>query len=810
MNKKHVFHLIDDYIDGTLAAEDRKKVELHLKECPQCRKKVSEIESVVHDLHRLPKSIELPEKLQKAIDNKLLEYGTNHHTPQRKRTQVWNLFEPKSIIRLAAGFAVLIGAGIIIWLYLRDNTHIERTTVQQIEALPSTDSIRQEYLPEQKINADANKKTLKKEPKPLLAEKVKIDSSSRINIEVEKIPVKVSIKKQNTEQGEIYGVVTDSLDGEPLIGVNIILEGTSIRTFTGINGEFQFKNVPEGLYKIKVSYIGYRSQTIGNVSIKPDISHRMDFKLYPQSFAAGEVVVTAQMRALKYTINSQLSSNTISSMRGVESNYKAARLYGDNLSDRLDPSFNTEAYSKINENEFKDALTNPLSTFSIDVDAASYSNIRRFINSGSLPPIDVVRIEEMINYFKYDYPQPANQHPFSVNTEVSVCPWNADNSLLLIGLQGKNINTENIPPCNLVFLLDVSGSMDEPEKLPLVKSAFRLLVNQLRSVDRVAIVVYAGNAGLVLPSTSGDEKERILKAIDNLEAGGSTAGGQGIILAYKTAKENFLKDGNNRVILATDGDFNVGVSSDSEMERLIEEKRNDGIYLSVLGFGTGNYKDSKMEKLADKGNGNYAYVDNIQEARKVFGEQLAGTLYTIAKDVKIQIEFNPAIIKSYRLIGYENRLLNKEDFKDDKKDAGELGSGHTVTALYELVLNDQETNIQNIDSLKYQTIVVKPESFNADEMLTVKLRYKLPEESTSNLITKPVRKSIKRFDDASRNLRFASSVAMFGMMLRDSKEKGDSSYDLILENVKRSLGADKEGYNSEFVRLVEICRQLDD
>ena len=495
-------------------------------------------------------------------------------------------------------------------------------------------------------------------------------------------------------------------------------------------------------------------------------------------------------------------------VHGLSSGYSNVPVNGGQVLCESRPPFNTEDYSKVDENEFKDAFTNPLSTFSIDVDAASYSNIRRFIQNGQLPPRDAVRIEELINYFKYDYPQPTGRHPFSVNTEVARCPWNSSNTLLLVGLQGKTIDAEKLPPSNLVFLIDVSGSMNEPNKLPLVKAAFRVLVRQLRPQDRVAIVVYAGNAGVVLPSTAGNEKERILHAIESLEAGGSTAGGEGIKLAYNIARQNFLKGGNNRVILATDGDFNVGISSEGELLRLIEEERRDNISLSVLGFGTGNYKDAKMEKLADRGNGNFSYIDGIQEARKVLGEQMAGTLYTIAKDVKIQVEFNPALVKSYRLIGYENCLLNKEDFKDDKKDAGELGAGHTVTALYELVMNSDDSAVQSAESLKYQTTRIKPESFQMDELLTVQLRYKLPADTTSILISTSVKKGIERLESSSRNIQFASAVAMFGMILRESKYRADASYDLVLKYAKDSKGTDAEGYNAEFVKLVETCQLL--
>ncbi|MCX7002030.1 MAG: von Willebrand factor type A domain-containing protein [bacterium] len=468
------------------------------------------------------------------------------------------------------------------------------------------------------------------------------------------------------------------------------------------------------------------------------------------------------------------------------------------------PEFNTEDYSRIYENEFLEARNNPLSTFSIDVDSAAYANIRRFITQQMRPPKDAVRIEELINYFHYDYPQPTGAHPFTITTEGAPCPWNSNNTLVMIGLQGKTMAMTNLPPNNLVFLLDVSGSMDEPNKLPLVKAAIKLLVNELRPMDRVALVVYAGAAGLVLESTPGDEKARITAALEQLQAGGSTAGGAGVQLAYTIAKQHFLSNGNNRVILATDGDFNVGASSDAALVRMIEEKRNDGIYLTVLGFGMGNYKDNKMEQLADKGNGNYAYIDSILEAKKVLVQQLGATLFTIAKDVKLQIEFNPAMVKAYRLVGYENRMLKAEDFNDDKKDAGELGAGHSVTAFYELVPAGSTQTFASIDPLKYQTTTPQP----SDELLTVKFRYKRPDETNSVLLAQTL--SARDLDSGapSENFRFASAVAEFGLLLRDSQFKGTASFNEVLERARGAKGADNDGYRAEFIRLVEQAELL--
>jgi Ca-activated chloride channel family protein len=472
-------------------------------------------------------------------------------------------------------------------------------------------------------------------------------------------------------------------------------------------------------------------------------------------------------------------------------------------------NFNTEEYDRIYENEFLDALSNPLSTVSIDVDTASYSNARRFINDSQLPPPDAVRIEEFINYFNYDYPQPTDEHPFSINIELSEAPWNPDHRLAHIGLQGLNVPKEELPDSNLVFLLDVSGSMNHPNKLPLVKRAFQLLVEQMGERDSVAIVVYAGAAGLVLPPTNGDSKAVILEAIDNLEAGGSTAGGEGIELAYAISAENFIEEGNNRVILATDGDFNVGPSSDADLVRLIEEKREEGIYLTVLGFGTGNFKDSKMEQLADKGNGNYAYLDSIREANRVLVSEMAGTLLTIAKDVKIQIEFNPAKVKAYRLIGYENRLMAKEDFDDDTKDAGELGAGTAVTFLYEIIPAGAGEAGAPTTELRYQDTEISDEAQQSDELLTLKLRYKQPDGEESILMVHPVLDEALPLAETSDNYRFSAAVAGFGMLLRDSAFKGSATYPGIRELAGGAMGGDETGYRLEFMQLVETAELLD-
>lgn len=473
------------------------------------------------------------------------------------------------------------------------------------------------------------------------------------------------------------------------------------------------------------------------------------------------------------------------------------------------PGHNTEGYDQIVENPFRKVTDEALSTFSIDVDTASYANTRRFLNQNALPPPGAVRIEEFINYFDYHYAPPDGEDPFAVHVEVASCPWNTEHRLARIGLKGKEIPKDARPPCNLVFLIDVSGSMQPENKLPLLKRAMRLLVKQLRDDDRIAIAVYAGSSGLVLPSTPGSDRQKILGALSGLESGGSTNGGQGIKLAYNIASENYLKKGVNRVILATDGDFNVGVTDESELVDLIESKAKTGVFLSVLGFGMGNLKDSTLEKLADKGNGNYAYIDDMDEARKVFVKDMLGTLVTIAKDVKVQVEFNPAEVQAYRLIGYENRILAKEDFNDDTKDAGEIGAGHTVTALYELVPPGVPFTNPGVDPLKYQEDQpALTDAASSGELFSLKLRYKKPDQDTSKLLTFPVKDEGAAYEDASEDYRFAAAVAAFGMLLRNSEYKGEATFSQVLTLAEQGLGRDENEYRTEFIGLVRKAHAL--
>ena len=625
----------------------------------------------------------------------------------------------------------------------------------------------------------------------------------------------------------IIGKITDKSNSEEIPFANVILyinDTTKVAAATSdMTGNYAFKNLNAGIYKIKTAYVGYAAKSISNIKVTNNKATQVNVSL---SIAEGvkldEVMVVNYSMPVKdkeYKTNSTVTREDYQNMATRNVNSVAATTAGiykkskcDMRGGRATPiaeDYNTEEYSRIYDNEFKDSKKDPLSTFSIDVDKASYSNVRRFITQNQLPPADAVRIEEMINYFSYNYPKPQNNQPFSITTEYTDCPWNKNHQLVHIGLQGKEIAMDNLPANNLVFLLDVSGSMESPDKLPLLKSGLSLLIDQMRPQDKVAIVVYAGAAGVVLPSTTGDHKDRIYDALDKLQAGGSTAGGEGILLAYKTAKENFMSKGNNRIILATDGDFNVGVSSDGELTRLIEQKREEGVFLSVLGFGTGNYKDSKMEQLADKGNGNYAYIDNILEAKKVLVKEMGGTLLTIAKDVKLQIEFNPVKVKAYRLVGYENRLLNNEDFNDDKKDAGELGSGHTVTAIYEIIpAGSSEALTASIDKLKYQEVAATHPSSENNEVMTIKFRYKEPKESTSQLISHIVLDKKTPYSATTENCKFACAVAEFGLLLRDSKFKGDANFKHIISMAKEAKGKDEEGYRAEFIRLVEMAEIL--
>ena len=577
------------------------------------------------------------------------------------------------------------------------------------------------------------------------------------------------------QEYEVTEKVTD-VSNDPLLGVSVLIKGTT----QGVSTDF------DGKYTIKVKngdILEFSSLGMKTKQVKVNGQKVINVVLEEDNVALQDVVVTMGYAGKRNRKKDKQKKPVVYNI------YEESR----------------ETYKAIDESGFKSTATDPLTTFAADVDNASYSNVRRMLNDKQKPDKDAVRIEELINYFDYNYTPPAegSKTPLNAITTLSKCPWNTDNYLLRIGLQAKKIDLTKAPPSNIVFLIDTSGSMYSPDKLPLLKESFKLLLESLRPEDRVAIVVYAGAERVALPSTPAKEKDTIIKVLENLEAGGSTAGGAGIQKAYQIARENFIEKGNNRIILATDGDFNVGVRSDGELKRLVEKERQSGVYISVLGYGMGNYRDDMLETIANKGNGNYAYIDNIAEAKKVLVNEFGGTLYTVAKDVKLQLEFNPQYVKQYRQIGYENRALENEDFKDDSKDAGEIGAGHTVTVLYELVPAKGKTT----DELRYQK---QNTQAHKDELAFLKIRYKDPyikraksvEEST------PIPFTLTDLAQTDDDYRFAAAVAEWGMLLRNSKYKAQSSYNQVLELAKNALGEDKESYRKEFIDLVELSEKI--
>lgn len=576
----------------------------------------------------------------------------------------------------------------------------------------------------------------------------------------------------------LTGIVTDSSNHQAIAGVSIQVKGTSIGAMTDTSGKYQMK-IPHENVTLVFSSIGYTSKEIPLfkkiVALNKFAPLNVELQTSQQNL--DEVVVQA------YSVQSRrYSCGSVSTLA-----------YGNN-----------EEYDPISGNRFMNAEAHPLSTFAADVDRAAYSNVRRFLNNGELPPADAVRVEEMINYFDYQYKPPTGNDPVAIYTDMIKCPWEPNHQLVRIGVKAMEVSNEKLPPANLVFLIDVSGSMDAPNKLPLVIQSLKALTQQLRPIDHVAIAVYAGAAGIVLPPTPGSEKMAIMDALDKLEAGGSTAGGAGIQLAYNTAAANYLEDGNNRVILATDGDFNVGISSESDLEKLISAEKEKGIFLSVLGFGMGNLKDNKLETLADKGNGNYAYIDTYEEARRTLVTAFGGTLFTVAKDVKLQVEFNPHFVGSYRLIGYEDRLLENEDFNDDKKDGGEMGAGHTVTALYEITPPED-------DQLPYGLKMDQSDrmmTYWNEDVLTVNLRYKKPKSNSSRVFSQRMRWNVTHMNRMPDDFKMATAVAAFSMLLRNSEFKGKTTYAQILSLAESAKGADKEGYRAEFIQLVKKAQLL--
>ena len=616
-----------------------------------------------------------------------------------------------------------------------------------------------------------------------------------------------------SEKPTIKGIVTDYTTKQAIAGVLVKINGKPTSTKTNQKGQYQIQaTIGEIIVFIHPNYLSEKI-TIKTVTLNIRLKKKPEkMQNNADSKKQSKTHCTEKSTMLPY------AKEVIGIQESVEhTNYQPMLVEDKSYYHRKQPvvypqNTNTESYASFKENRFIDVKTEALSTFSLDVDAASYSNIRRMINNGQLPEKNSIRVEEMINYFSYNYAQPSGKDPVHINTEIHACPWNKNHLLARIGVKAKEIPTEKLPASNFVFLLDVSGSMNSANKLPLVKSALKLLCNNLRSKDRIAIVVYAGAAGVVLESTPGDDIQKITEAFEKLQAGGSTAGGAGIELAYNIAQKNYTKEGNNRIILCTDGDFNVGISSDKELETLIEQKRKSGVFLTVLGFGMGNYKDDKLQTIAQKGNGNHAYIDNIQEANKVLVNEFGSTMYAVAKDVKLQVEFNPALVNGYRLVGYESRLLNKEDFNDDTKDAAELGAGHTVTALYEIIPAGIENRYGGVDNLRYQTTAkqvatIKDIDFTNEEIMFVKLRYKPIDNNKSIKMEVPVLYTANK--RASDDFNFAASVAMFAQILKDSDFKGEATYKTVLDLAEKGIYNDKRGYRSEFIRLVEAVEQME-
>ena len=593
----------------------------------------------------------------------------------------------------------------------------------------------------------------------------------------------ICLGTMNAQTITVTGIVTDAADGTSITGCSVVNNRSKSGAITDVNGRYSIQAQKGDVLLFR--FIGYKEEK------RVVKSAKLDVKMKTDDVALEECVVVGY------------GTMKTKAVTGAYVAVCPTAMYD------MDARMNTEEYDRIQENGFKSVADTPLSTFSIDVDPASYSNMRRFINRGELPPADAIRTEELVNYFSYDYPKPTGNDPVKITVEAGTCTWNTAHRLVRIGLKAKEIPTEQLPASNLVFLIDVSGSMWGANRLDLVKSSLKLLVNNLRNKDKVAIVTYAGSAGVKLEATSGGDKQKIREAIDELTAGGSTAGGAGIHLAYQIAKKNFISDGNNRIILCSDGDFNVGVSSAEGLEQLIEKERKSGVHLTVLGYGMGNYKDKKIQVLAEKGNGNHAYIDNLQEANRVLVGEFGATLHTVAKDVKLQVEFNPSQVQAYRLIGYESRLLKDEDFNNDAKDAGDMGAGHTVTAFYEVIpAGVKNEYVGKVDDLKYQKkekMTLKPTG--SDELLTVKLRYKAPDKDVSRKMELPFVDN--KGDSVSSDFRFASAVAMFGQLLRDSDFKGTADYDKVIKLAKQGLNNDERGYRREFIRLVEAAKGLE-
>lgn len=628
----------------------------------------------------------------------------------------------------------------------------------------------------------------------------------------------------------ICGKVSDIKSGEPLSMAHVIFKQNKEvvnGVVSDVNGQYTFEVPNQGIYDVEVSYLGYKTQIYKNIDVNKVDTNLLNIALEADVYILNDIVIEHKAPTIDtdrigcFISKSEISSKAIRGVGGIRSLH-ATNLYSTFNSnfgtidlksmssgqtiDFINPVFfpndlsplsSNESYAQTSENPYYNSRLNPVSTFSIDVDRASYTNIRRFINQGEKPVKDAVRLEEMVNYFNYNYQKPTDGI-IETYTELSACPWNSKSQLLHIGLQSKVSKVDSLKASNFVFLIDVSGSMHDHNKLPLVKATLKMVTQKMKNDDKISIVVYAGEAGCVLESTSGENKNKIIEALNHLEAGGSTAGGEGIELAYRIALNHFIKGGNNRIILATDGDFNVGVSSNESLELLIEEKRKSNVFLTVLGYGMGNYKDDKLELLANKGNGNYAYIDNKKEAEEFLVNGFYSTLYTLAKDVKLQLKFNPKYIQSYRLIGYENRILANTDFKDDTKDAGELGSDQSVTAIYEII----PTKKGQKTDLEFQNIKESSQLFN------LKIRYKTPEGRVSKIIEKSIKRQYTAFSETSDRFRFSASVAMFGLLIKDSKYKMNASFDKVIELAEKATLNDNT-YQQDFIGMVQNYMVID-
>jgi Ca-activated chloride channel family protein len=616
--------------------------------------------------------------------------------------------------------------------------------------------------------------------------------------------------------GRIAGRVKDDF-GNPIAYASVSIPNINKSAQTDEKGAYLMIEIPPGKYDVTCQMMGYQAVKHTNVQVNVNEATVLNFTLTRSSVQVdafivadmAQEMVSATKTGTKNTLPTQLMQDlTVTDISNIIAVQAGVEIVGS-ISQNSDQSsdFNTEEYSRIKENDYFETLKDPMSTFGADVDASSYSNFRRFVQMNKLPHADVIRTEELVNYFNYDYKEPLGKEPLSIHIEYGETPWNKKSNLVHIGLKGKVLKKEQQLQNNLVFLIDVSGSMSSPNKLPLLKRSFKLLVENLSDDDYVSMVVYAGKAGLVLPPTKANEKEVILGALDKLNAGGSTAGGAGIQLAYKTALENFNPQGNNRVILATDGDFNVGISSTGELVKFVEEKKKQGIFLTILGFGMGNYKDDRLQQLSNKGDGNHYYIDNIMEAKKVLVNELTSTIYTIAKDAKIQVEFNPAQIAKYRLIGYENRLLANKDFEDDTKDAGEVGSGHTVTAIYEVIPANRDSLLK-VSKTKYMESSITKEALNSDEIVTVRIRYKEPDGEKSKEFSQVLKTKPLPLNKTSDNFRFSAAIVELSNILRDSAFKSNSNINNVLKMAKSAKGQDENGYRAEFIDLCERVKLM--